>query len=192
VDSIEGVCKKLILFLMYSYNQLCSALNIVQDELIQHNFWDIKLSKIEVFWDIYSSAYGFQNFYNNKKYGAKGSINIPAFSKSKFQELFGTPYVSLKDILRHEYGHAFAYCNKKLISTIEFKNTFGGKHNNLERFYYDSKFFVSDYASLNTMEDFAETFMYYLEYSGVLPKKFNHPIIANKWKFINQLSKIKL
>ncbi len=176
---------------MYSYNQLCSALDTVQDELIQHDFWDTKLSKIDVYWDIYSSAYGFQNFYDDKKYGNKGSITIPAFSRSKFQELFGSQYVSLKDILRHEYGHAFAYCNKKLISTIEFKNAFGGIHNNVELFEYNPNHFVSKYAALNTMEDFAETFMYYLEYSGILATKFNHPIIARKWKFISHLSNLK-
>lgn len=38
------------------------------------------------------------------------------------------------------------------------------------------------------MEDFAETFMYYLEYSGVLPNKFNYPTIKKKWKFIKSLS----
>jgi hypothetical protein len=176
---------------MYSYNQLCSALDTVQDELIQHNFWDAKLSNINVYWDIYSSAYGFQNFYDDKKYGSKGSITIPTFSRSKFQELYTSDYVSLKDILRHEYGHAFAYCNKKLLSTVEFKNAFGGIHNSLNRFEYDPKYFVSKYAALNTMEDFAETFMLYLEYSGILPNRYNFPAIANKWEFITKLSNLK-
>ena len=96
---------------MYSYNQLCSALNTVQDELIQHHFWDKKLSKIDVYWILYSTHYGFQNFYNDKKYGTKGSITIPAFSRSKFKELYTSDYVSLKDILRHEYGHALFHLN---------------------------------------------------------------------------------
>jgi hypothetical protein len=38
------------------------------------------------------------------------------------------------------------------------------------------------------MEDFAETFMYYLEYSGRLPKKFNYPEIKKKWEFVKLLS----
>lgn len=176
---------------MYSYNQLCSALNTVQDELIQHHFWDKKLSKIDVNWILYSTHYGFQNYYNDKIHGTKGCITIPAFSRSKFQELFGSNYVSLKDILRHEYGHAFAYCNKKLLSNEEFKNAFGGIHNNLSRFEYDPKYFVSQYAALNTMEDFAETFMLYLEYSGILPNRFNFPAIADKWEFIYKLSRLK-
>jgi hypothetical protein len=168
---------------MYSFNQLKTALDIVQDELIQHNFWDIKLSKIVVSWAPYSNAYGFQKYYTS------GEIIIPAFSKSKFSELFNAPYVSLKDILRHEYAHAFAYTHRKLIRSKEFRLAFGTFHDDVNTSWiYDPKFFISEYASTNPMEDFAETFMYYLEYSGKLPRKFNYPIIKQKWKFIANLS----
>jgi hypothetical protein len=168
---------------MYSFNQLATALDIVQDELIEHHLWDNQLSKIPVYWIPYSSAYGFQEYYK------KGEIKIPAFSRSKFVELFGGQYTSLKDILRHEYAHAFAYTHKGLMRLKEFKVAFGAIHNDVS---YNNKFepekYVSKYASTNSMEDFAETFMYYLEYSGRLPKKFNYPEIKKKWEFVKLLS----
>lgn len=169
--------------LMYSFNQLKNALDIVQDELIEHHFWDAKLSKINVIWIPYKEAYGYQEYYKN------GNIVIPAFSKSKLSELFLGSYVSLKDILRHEYAHAFAYTHRKLISSRQFKLAFGTFHDDLDTSWvYDPKYFISEYASTNPMEDFAETFMIYLEYSGKLPTKFNFPVIKQKWKFIKNLS----
>ncbi len=168
---------------MYSFNQVKTAVDIVQDELIQHHFWDIKLSKIVVLWVPYSSVYGFQKYYTS------GEIIIPAFSKSKFQELYIGQYVSLKDILRHEYAHAFAFTHKKLMKSKEFKSAFGTYHDDIETSWeYDPEFFISEYASTMAMEDFAETFMYYLEYSGILPRRFNFPVIKMKWEFIRQLS----
>jgi len=168
---------------MYSYNQLKHALDVVQDELIEHYFFDYKLSKIDVIWIPYSSAYGFQNFYN------EGEIIIPCMSMSKFVELFCNPYVSLKDILRHEYAHAFAFTHKRLIKSKEFRNSFGTFHDDLKtKWIYDSNLFISEYAATNAMEDFAETFMYFLEYSGQLPKKFNHPAVKAKWNYIKHLS----
>jgi hypothetical protein len=168
---------------MYSFNQLKYALNIVQDELIEHHFFDIKLSKIDVIWVPYSSAYGFQKYYST------GEIVIPCLSKAKFIELFSSPYVSLKDILRHEYAHAFAFTHKKLLKAKEFKIAFGADHDNTNYIHeFTDELFISEYAATNAMEDFAETFMYYLEYGGKLPKKYKSATIKNKWHFIKQLS----
>ena len=168
---------------MYSFNQLKTALDVVQDELIQHHFYDHKLSKISVNWIPYSAAYGFQSYFST------GEISIPAISKSKFKELFTGQYVSLKDILRHEYAHAFAFTHRRLMKSKKFRLAFGALHDDIKAHWtFDPIFFVSEYAAQNAMEDFAETFMYYLEYSGKLPKKFAHPAIRKKWYFIKFLS----
>jgi hypothetical protein len=164
---------------MYSFNQLKSALDTVQDELIEHHFYDIRLSKIDVIWIPYHTCYGFQ------KYHKGGEIIIPGISKSKFIELFSVSYVSLKDILRHEYAHAFAYTPQSLIRSKLFKQYYGTHHDDYNTSWeYDHRFFVSEYAATSAMEDFAETFMYFLEYNGRLPKRFNYPVIKEKWRFI--------
>ncbi|MBU3677644.1 MAG: hypothetical protein FGM54_10775 [Chitinophagaceae bacterium] len=169
---------------MYSFNQLKYALNIVQDELIEHHFYDEALSKIDVIWIPYHTCYGFQNYHD------KGEIIIPGISRSKFIELFSVSYVSLKDILRHEFAHAFAFTHQKLIKNKLFKEAYGTFHDDDETAWeFDERFFVSEYAATSAMEDFAETFMYFLEYNGKLPKKFNKPFIKRKWQFIQWLSK---
>jgi hypothetical protein len=169
---------------MYTYNQLKFALDIVQDELIEHNFFDEAMSKIDVIWILYHEYYGFQNYHEG------GEIIIPAFSKSKFIEMFSVSYVSLKDILRHEFAHAFAYTHPELIQSKLFKKSFGTTHDDYETSWeYDKRFFVTSYAATSAMEDFAETWMYYLEYNGQLPKRFNYEIIKMKWQYIEWLSK---
>jgi hypothetical protein len=170
---------------MYSFGQLKSALDSVQDELIQHHFYDHRLAKINVIW---VAGYGIE--YGHQQYRASGDIVIYSLSKSKLRELFGGPYVSLKDILRHEYAHAFAHTHRKLMKTAAFKKAFWTHHDDYDTSWiFDPTLFVSAYAASSAMEDFAETFMYYLEYSGILPLKFKHPAIQTKWKFISMLSK---
>jgi hypothetical protein len=170
---------------MYTFNQLNHALDTVQDELIEHGFWDRKLSRIEVLWVPYGTAYGFQNYFT------QGEIVIPGISLAKAKEWFKYPYVSLKDILRHEYGHAFAYTHKKLMRTDAFRAAFGTHHDDLETSWeYDPERFISEYAATNAMEDFAETFMYYLEYSGQLPSRHNHRAIRKKWGYVKSLSRL--
>ena len=170
---------------MFTFKQLESAVDIVQDELIQHYFWDEKLSTIDVIWVPYGSSYGWQHYLGS------GDIKIPAFSRSKLVEmLFGGGYFSLKDILRHEYAHAFAHTHRGLIRSSLFKSVYGSHHDDEKiTWEYNSLYFVSEYAATNTSEDFAETFRYYLNYSGVLPLKFKTPIIKAKWNFIKELSK---
>lgn len=170
---------------MYSFSQLQSALDIVQDELIQHYFYDHRLANIKVIW-----VTGYGKEYGHQKYKATGDIVIYSLSRSKLIEFFGGQYVSLKDILRHEYAHAFAHTHPRLMKSQEFKKVFWTGHDDYETSWiYEPELFVSEYAASNAMEDFAETFMYFLEYSGKLPAKFKYPAIEAKWNFILNLSK---
>ena len=172
---------------MYTFSQLKSALDIVQDELIQHHFYDHRLAKINVIW-----VAGYGNEYAHQKYRTSGDIVIYSLSRSKLTEWFGAPYVSLKDILRHEYSHAFAHTHPLLLKSQDFKKAFWTRHDDYETSWiYEPELFVSEYAASNAMEDFAETFMYFLEYSGKLPLKWKYPAIQAKWNFIAGLRKIQ-
>lgn len=44
---------------MFTFGQLKAALDIVQEELIQHHFYDEALSNIDVIWIPYHHNYGF-------------------------------------------------------------------------------------------------------------------------------------
>lgn len=99
---------------------------------------------------------------------------------------------SLRDVVRHEYGHAVAHWYPRLIQhSTRFKETFGGSywredHRDAE----DPNDFVSDYAMTMPKEDFAETFMHYLRHGGELPRKFMTPAIRRKWKFVRDLGRV--
>ena len=98
---------------------------------------------------------------------------------------------SLRDVIRHEYGHAVAHWYPRLIQrSTRFAETFGGNywaedHRDAE----DQGDFVSDYAMTMPKEDFAETFMHFLRHQGVLPKKFGTRAVKRKWRFISDLGK---
>ena len=96
---------------------------------------------------------------------------------------------SLRDVLRHEYGHAVAHWYSGLIQrSSRFSETFGGSYwRENHRDAEDPDDFVSDYAMTKPMEDFAETFMFYLRHNGVLPARFKVPAIKRKWRFIRDL-----
>jgi len=168
---------------MVTMSKLNSALSEVQDELMQLHFYDSKLEAVDVYLVLIGGAYGW------KYDGKKGNIHIPSISLSKFSELFGwTGYTSLSDVMRHEFGHAFADTHKGLIRCSQFKEVFGSGYESKTAYEYDYRFFVSKYAAKKAAEDFAETFMYYVRYMGVLPNKFRTATIRRKWGFIKRLS----
>ncbi|MBR0459548.1 MAG: hypothetical protein IJJ26_09950 [Victivallales bacterium] len=52
----------------------------------------------------------------------------------------------------------------------------------------DERNFVSAYARTSTQEDFAETFMFFLKYRGVLPKEFSRQkAIRLKWETVDAI-----
>ncbi|MEO6833520.1 MAG: putative zinc-binding metallopeptidase, partial [Chitinophagaceae bacterium] len=93
----------------------------------------------------------------------------------------------IRDIIRHEYAHAFQECYPKKIKPRAFEKVFGGSYYNPDAKDFRPKAYVSKYAASMPMEDFAETFMYFLKYKGNCPRQFNRPIIQRKWQYINQL-----
>jgi hypothetical protein len=121
------------------------------------------------------------------------SIYIPQFSWSRIAESLkrmGRSTTSLRDVLRHEYGHAFAVEHPSHIRrSKEFRATFGAAYDDEEPPYsYDPKMHVSKYAATAPYEDFAETFMTYVKYGGKIHRFKNRPVLHKKMKFIQTLA----
>lgn len=134
---------------------------------------------------LFNSPYGF--FDPSTRTGA---INIPSVSLSTLRDLLmARAYVSLRDILRHEYAHAVEHCHRALIHSSRFEDAFGAAHNDQIEVEFDPEYHVSVYASTSAgQEDYAETFMMFVKYGGELPSRFNTRAIQRKWRFIAELA----
>ena len=162
--------------------RLNRSLSQVRNELATHGLWTEALSEVEVYLTGFGVHYGYQY------YKSSGQIEIPAISLDRLCEsLLGREVLSLRDLLRHEYGHALADNHRGLIRSRQFRNAFGTHHDDTEPARYDPDQHVSGYASTSASEDFAETFMYYVKHKGKLPKAFKVPKIKEKWSFVRQL-----
>ena len=156
----------------------------VQRELNQHRFWNDRMAEIDVELCLFSSCYGWQES------DGSGRIGIPVVSLSRLRDLFGGSYISLADVLRHEYGHAIADTHRGLFRSRVFTNAFGATYQNDDEWEFDSECHVSTYAASKPCEDFAETFMLYVRHNGRLPSQFDTATIRAKWKFIRQLGRV--
>jgi len=154
----------------------------VQDELHAHGFWDSRLQEIDVYLVWCGYAFGWCH------YGTTGDIGIPALSLGKiYDRVRGESRTSLRDVLRHEYGHALAHTHRALFCSIPFKRAFGSHHDADIRWEYDPERHVTPYAATSPSEDFAETFMFYLRHDGLLPDWLNTWRMRRKWRFIREL-----
>lgn len=96
---------------------------------------------------------------------------------------------SLRDIIRHEYGHAVAHYYPELISIARFEKTFGGNYYDYKGAAMDRSTYISEYACTRPCEDFAETFMIYLRRAGQMPATMKNKQLIRKWKFIEWICK---
>lgn len=152
-----------------------------------------RLATCQVYLGIVHSAYGYQWFGDRPEGRACGDIVLPRVSVSQFKGYFaGMAKVSVADILRHEYAHAYADVNRRRVETKKFEKAFGYPHvwwenHELE---YDPEHHVTRYAATDPAEDFAEVFWKYLKHKGKLPKHHDTPPIRRKWKFVEDLRRI--
>lgn len=135
---------------------------------------------------LFNSPYGFFD-----PSSRSGAINIPSISLSALGDLLAArAYVSLRDILRHEYAHAIEHHHRGLIHTSRFEDAFNSAHDDHEEVEFDPATHVSEYAATCVgQEDFAETFMMFAKHRGELPPRFDTRAIRRKWRFIADLGK---
>lgn len=171
---------------LVSLPTLDRANRAVISELDRHGFWNERLSRIEVFLVSFSwVCYGWQH------YGGSGDICIPAVSLARVGRLVSRrPRVGLRDVLRHEWGHALADTHRGLFRSRRFSGVFGGSHERetpcLE---WDPDNHVSRYAATNPSEDFAEVFSLWLKHGGALPSRFRDAGgVTRRWQFVTDLA----
>jgi hypothetical protein len=173
-----------------SLPELSRAWTQVWREIETLRFASPRLATCQVYLGIASTAYGYQWYGDRREGRACGDIILPRFSLSHWGDYFGgRAKVTAVDILRHEYGHAFADVNPRRIETKKFERTFGWPHEvaYAEGCEYDSEHHVTRYAAVATGEDFAEVFGLYLKHRGRLPKRLDTAPIRLKWKFVEEL-----
>jgi hypothetical protein len=181
-----------------SYEQTNSAAISVQNELYKIGLWyeHSRLTAVDV---IYCSLpqfliYDAEGFFFhdmpklNKLVGYKiGHIYIPALVASKY---LWQHCESLRGVIRHEYGHAFAhYYPELIIDDPKFTNVFGGHYHNETKIKMEKDAYISDYARDKPAEDFAETFRMYLEHRGILPVRFKNKKLIRKWNYVKNAIK---
>ena len=153
----------------------------VTQELLKLGFYDEAMQQVDTNLVIFGRAYGWQ------WYRGSGHIDIPCISFSRLQHLWNGSYTSLRDVLRHEFGHALADTHRGLFRSRRFSDAFGASHDSDVTWEYDPEYHVSPYAATNPAEDFAELFMTYVRLQGRLPPALATEPLRNKWEFIDDL-----
>jgi hypothetical protein len=153
----------------------------VANELANHGLWNRKLAAVPV------QLVSFSLFYGWQAYGTTGEIAIPVVSACRIWDWWRGGYVSLRDVLRHEYGHAIADVWPKLITSHDFKAAFGAPHDSDSSTDFIPGCHMTDYAATSPAEDFAETLMIFLRDKGRLRPWYQTPPIRRKWRFIRKL-----
>ena len=154
--------------------RLTKAVRQVERELASHGFWNEELAQVEV--ELVPIGFGAYGYYD-------GTILVPSLSLPKIGDLLSRRYTALVDVVRHEFGHALEDILVEAFTSDKFDKAFGTPYE------YDPVLFVSNYASKNTSEDFAETFMLYLKHGGKIPTRFLTKPIQKKWRFIKWLGR---
>lgn len=180
-----------------TFDQLNSAVLEVQDELYQLGLWneDSRLPQTEVFWCRFPQvvARRAQGFFIPPRAKSLeligyevGNIYIPQWV---LRSRFWKKRDSLRDVVRHEYGHAVEYHYPMLTTgSKRFKTAFSGPYPGDDE--EAGNIYISEYSATEQTEDFAETFMFFVRHGGELPSKLNTPHIKRKWNFIAELCEV--
>lgn len=119
-----------------------------------------------------------------------GHIYIPAVTGAQLSDLITGHHTSLADVLRHEWAHALADRQPRMVGGRRFREVFGGSYESQHPVWeYHPDLHLTPYAASKPCEDFAETFHFYLRHKGSLPLRLQaKPAIARKWAFIASLA----
>lgn len=181
-----------------TFKQTCDAAYTVQNELESVGLWHegSRLLNVEIVWCIFPqmkspSANGFFLHGTSKAdrlLGYRtGHIYIPKFV---LLQMFWQDRGSLRDVIRHEYGHAFAHYYPDLtILSEEFEKVFGGNYFCVESSYMGPDAYFTEYSRTLPMEDFAETFMVYVRRKGQIPPNIKNRKLKSKWNYVSKLIK---
>ena len=93
------------------------------------------------------------------------------------------PGGTLVDTIRHEFGHSWAWLDRKFIDGRWFRDAFGGRYGDDwagDEPESDRMEFVSDYACTRPGEDFCETFMTFLRCRRSLHRFDGRPGVKRK------------
>jgi hypothetical protein len=166
--------------------RLQRALDVVRSELDDHGVWTDLLSDVDVYLEtlhpLAMAAYGWHYA------DGQGWISIPAMSLPRLAHAIGFgQYVSLRDVLRHEYAHAIAHLYPDVLRRLRFASVFGHGYGSGIMSDFDSEQHVTPYAASEPAEDFAETVMEYLRHRGDLPTKWGTQPIRTKWSYVRKL-----
>lgn len=120
---------------------------------------------------------------------APRTIYIPRIALARLVAgLRGQACSSMRDILRHELGHAFAVEHPGLVRrNAAFVRAFGARYD--DDVTQDEDDCVSAYAATSPAEDFAETFMTYLRVRGDRARFKGRPAVLRKLRFVGELAK---
>ena len=116
------------------------------------------------------------------------TIYVPLTSTSRLLgALRGTSPSSLRDILRHELGHAFAVEHPQLVRrSAAFRSAFGARYDDANE--QDEDDCITAYAATNAAEDFAETLMTYVRVRGQIAPFKGRKAVHRKLRFVQALA----
>ena len=152
------------------------AIADVQRELRTHGLSNL------VYWVDLEIDYGLLRQHEALGWYCDHTITIPRYAVTvanrwsvlqKWLGIAGSPMQSLRDVLRHEYGHAL----RDLLGQFDRASSLWGVTP-----------CISDYAAGQATrvdradEDFAEVFMYYVKTSGKQRSMDLHPRLRDKWE----------
>jgi hypothetical protein len=155
----------------------------VTTEMEKLGLWSEQLDDIDVYLVPLSlNCYGW--------FQPEGHIYIPAINGANIHDYITGYHTRLSDVLRHEWAHALADRRSNLVRNKKFRNAFGGSYNSPHPVWeYHPNLHLTQYASTNPCEDFAETFHFFLKHKGRLPQRLQKkPEIIRKWNFIASLT----
>jgi hypothetical protein len=185
---MPGGYPRIYIMKIVTMKRLTGAVADVIRDFEHLGIWNERLYSVDVCLVSFGFCYGW------KWCGPEGHIGIPAVSINRLGAvMFGNRADwCLRDIIRHEYGHAVADLYPRLSRSAAFRKAFGRSYDSdkpVAKYSEDS--FISTYAATSPAEDFAEMFMLYVKYRGRRPgwHRLKAPAIRRKWQFTRQFVK---